>query len=56
MAKPKVEFCTSCGVRLVERGYVNFPCPACDAELGRCVSCRQQSNEYTCKECGFMGP
>ncbi|MCD4703568.1 MAG: zinc finger domain-containing protein [Methanosarcinaceae archaeon] len=52
----KVEFCTSCGVRLKETGFVRFPCPSCDTELGRCVSCRQQSNMYECKKCGFVGP
>ncbi|UGV40027.1 DUF1610 domain-containing protein [Methanococcoides orientis] len=52
----KVEQCTSCGVRLAEKGYTRFPCPACDTELGRCTKCRQQSNPYTCPKCGFVGP
>ncbi|WP_406656767.1 zinc finger domain-containing protein [Methanolobus sp. ZRKC2] len=52
----KVEKCTACGKRLVESGFVRFPCPSCGRELGRCVSCRQQSNPYTCPKCGFVGP
>ncbi|MFV8415642.1 zinc finger domain-containing protein, partial [Methanosarcina mazei] len=47
MSSDKVEYCTSCGIRLVEKGYVKFPCPQCGAEIGRCTSCRQQGNVYT---------
>ncbi|MDD2440408.1 MAG: zinc finger domain-containing protein [Methanosarcinaceae archaeon] len=52
----KVEHCTSCGVHLVEKGYVKFPCPNCGKEIGRCKSCRHQGNVYTCAACGFQGP
>ena len=52
----KPEKCISCGVNLVEEGYVRFPCPQCEKELGRCGSCRHQSNTYKCKGCGFEGP
>jgi predicted RNA-binding Zn-ribbon protein involved in translation (DUF1610 family) len=52
----KVGQCVACGIRLVETGYVRFPCPTCGGELGRCISCRQQSNPYTCAKCGFVGP
>ncbi|MEZ5336202.1 MAG: zinc finger domain-containing protein [Methanolobus sp.] len=51
----KVDNCTTCNKRLVETGYVRFPCPVCGRELGRCTSCRQQSNPYTCPKCGFKG-
>ncbi|AAM32209.1 MULTISPECIES: zinc finger domain-containing protein [Methanosarcina] len=56
MSSDKVEYCTSCGIRLVEKGYVKFPCPQCGAEIGRCTSCRQQGNVYTCPKCGFKAP
>ncbi|MDG6244823.1 MAG: zinc finger domain-containing protein [Methanolobus sp.] len=51
----KVENCTTCKKNLVETGYVRFPCPVCGTELGRCISCRQQSNPYKCPKCGFVG-
>ncbi|MEA1944419.1 MAG: HVO_2753 family zinc finger protein [Euryarchaeota archaeon] len=57
MAKTTTEkYCTSCGVHLVEPGYTQFPCPICETTIGRCVSCRKQSNVYTCPKCGFTGP
>ena len=56
MAKLDVEYCISCGIRLSGKGYTRFPCPNCGEPLGRCVKCRQQSNQYTCKKCGFAGP
>ncbi|MCK5216752.1 MAG: HVO_2753 family zinc finger protein [Methanosarcinales archaeon] len=48
--------CISCGVKLIEKGYVRFPCPSCGKEIGRCTMCRHQSNVYTCPGCGFQGP
>ncbi len=54
--KEKAEKCISCGINLIERGYVRFPCPQCGAELGRCAACRHQSNPYKCPGCGFEGP
>jgi predicted RNA-binding Zn-ribbon protein involved in translation (DUF1610 family) len=56
MSAQKIEYCTSCGIRLVEGGYVKFPCPECGSEIGRCASCRQQGNVYTCPKCGFKAP
>ncbi|MDD3245606.1 MAG: zinc finger domain-containing protein [Methanosarcina sp.] len=56
MSSHKIEYCTSCGIRLVEKGYVKFPCPQCGEEIGRCTSCRQQGNVYTCPKCGFKAP
>ncbi|MHC1579212.1 MAG: zinc finger domain-containing protein [Candidatus Alkanophagales archaeon] len=51
------EYCTSCNVRLVERGFTTFPCPNCgEFEIKRCVRCRKLSNPYTCPKCGFVGP
>ncbi|NAT10646.1 RNA-binding protein [ANME-1 cluster archaeon AG-394-G06] len=52
-----IEYCTSCGVKLQEKGFTVFPCPKCGkVEIGRCAKCRKQSNLYTCEECGFVGP
>ena len=51
------ENCSSCGIRLIERGDTVFPCPHCGASLvGRCRNCRDQSVKYKCVDCGFMGP
>ena len=53
----KQENCSSCGVRLIERGDSIFPCPHCGGVLlGRCRNCRDQSVKYKCGECGFIGP
>ncbi|MDF1558316.1 MAG: zinc finger domain-containing protein [ANME-2 cluster archaeon] len=52
----KADYCISCGVKLIEKGYVRFPCPSCQRELGRCVMCRHQTNPYTCPKCEFQGP
>ncbi|OFV68471.1 MAG: Zn-ribbon RNA-binding protein with a function in translation [Candidatus Syntrophoarchaeum caldarius] len=51
-----IENCMTCNIRLVERGYVRFPCPECGEGIGRCVSCRKQGNPYVCPACGFGGP
>ncbi|MEA3281649.1 MAG: HVO_2753 family zinc finger protein [Euryarchaeota archaeon] len=57
MAKTIAEkYCTSCGAHLVDSGYTRFQCPTCEMILGRCASCRKQSNPYTCPKCGFTGP
>lgn len=52
----KPEKCISCGINLIEKGYVRFPCPQCGKEIGRCASCRHQCNTYKCPGCGFEGP
>ncbi|MEM0492996.1 MAG: zinc finger domain-containing protein [Candidatus Thermoplasmatota archaeon] len=54
MKKP--ETCVSCGKGLLEKGSTTFICPMCDNIIGRCSSCREQSVEYTCPKCGFIGP
>ena len=52
-----VENCSSCGIRLIERGDCVFPCPHCGSvRVGRCRNCRDQSVMYKCPECGFSGP
>lgn len=50
--------CTSCGTSLeAERIKVEFPCPSCDkVNIRRCERCKKLSREYTCPECGFVGP
>ncbi|MGQ9582909.1 MAG: zinc finger domain-containing protein [Thermoplasmatota archaeon] len=53
----KAESCSSCGIRLVEKGSTTFSCPQCGGALiGRCRQCRDQSVAYTCPACGFQGP
>ncbi len=53
----KEKNCTSCGIRLIGKGVAYFPCPMCgEKEIGRCVTCRDQSVEYVCGSCGFIGP
>ena len=51
-------YCTSCGKRVsYEKGVVAFKCPNCgEAVIVRCNTCRRQSNEYVCPNCGFVGP
>ncbi|HEX9709277.1 MAG TPA: zinc finger domain-containing protein [Candidatus Thermoplasmatota archaeon] len=49
--------CASCGIRLTERGFATFMCPACGEQpMGRCVRCRDQGVRYRCRKCGFEGP
>ena len=37
--------------------YTEFKCPSCNEEvLIRCRHCREISNMYKCKACGFEGP
>ncbi len=51
------EYCTSCGIKLVEKGFVTFPCPMCgDFKINRCVKCRKKGNLYVCEKCGLVGP
>ncbi|MCL4324171.1 MAG: zinc finger domain-containing protein [Candidatus Thermoplasmatota archaeon] len=57
MSATELKSCTSCGVPLVGRGSAYFPCPQCgNTTVGRCARCRDQSVEYTCPACGFVGP
>ena len=58
MAEPKnVKKCMSCGIPLIDHTSVIFDCPDCGKEkIGRCPQCRDQSVNYTCKGCGFVGP
>ncbi len=52
-----VEYCTSCGARLLGTGFTVFPCPNClENEIARCVKCRRLGNVYRCDKCGFEGP
>jgi len=52
----QAERCISCGKGLIKQGSTTFQCPTCDEIIGRCNHCREQSVEYTCKKCGFVGP
>jgi len=48
--------CTSCN-KIVTDDKTEFKCPSCGKEtIIRCNSCKMTSKEYTCKECGFVGP
>ncbi|MFA5931199.1 MAG: zinc finger domain-containing protein [archaeon] len=48
--------CTSCN-KTVTNNHVEFKCPNCGkSTIVRCEHCKQVSKEYTCKECGFVGP
>ncbi|BDC35892.1 zinc finger domain-containing protein [Candidatus Methanoliparum sp. LAM-1] len=51
-----IEFCTSCNTRLVEKGFVRFPCPHCGETIARCVKCRELAVIYKCPKCGYEGP
>ncbi|HDH91518.1 MAG TPA: DUF1610 domain-containing protein [Candidatus Aenigmarchaeota archaeon] len=50
--------CNSCNVNVLgKKGFVRFYCPNCGKELiVRCRTCKALSNEYKCKNCGFIGP
>ncbi len=53
----KIEVCSSCGIRLIDRSSTSFPCPVCgETAIGRCRICRDQSVNYICEKCGFEGP
>lgn len=57
MIASQEKICTSCGVRLVGRTETTFLCPSCgQAQIGRCMNCRDQSVKYRCPACGFVGP
>jgi len=38
-------------------GNITFKCPSCnDFEISRSKNGRDQSKDYTCEKCGFVGP
>lgn len=40
-----------------EAGSITFNCPNCGkAEISRSRKARELSKEYTCPNCGFVGP
>lgn len=48
--------CTTCN-KIVYDKKTEFKCPSCGKEtIIRCDSCKKSSKEYSCKECGFIGP
>ncbi len=48
--------CVSCGIYVKPgRGNVDFPCPGCGQQLGRCINCRKLGRRYA-HSCGFEGP
>ncbi|HHZ74528.1 MAG TPA: DUF1610 domain-containing protein [Candidatus Poseidoniales archaeon] len=48
--------CNASGKPLVERDSTSFPCPKCNAPVGRSAQCRNQGVPYICVSCGFQGP
>lgn len=49
--------CTSCGIPLAGEKETVFDCPNCgEAKIGRCKNCRDQSANYICPSCGWVGP
>ncbi|MEA3558098.1 MAG: zinc finger domain-containing protein [Candidatus Thermoplasmatota archaeon] len=54
---PIEDRCTSCGTPIQAPKSVKFKCPKCnDAYIVRCGQCRDQSANYICPACGFIGP
>ncbi|MGI6589124.1 MAG: zinc finger domain-containing protein [Candidatus Iainarchaeum sp.] len=48
--------CTTCN-KVVTSNHIEFKCPSCGkTNIVRCASCKEDSKEYKCKECGFVGP
>ncbi|MCX6803422.1 MAG: zinc finger domain-containing protein [Candidatus Diapherotrites archaeon] len=48
--------CTTCN-KVVTKSHIEFRCPSCSKSLiVRCAHCKENSKEYSCKECGFVGP
>ncbi|MBI2085172.1 MAG: RNA-binding protein [Candidatus Aenigmarchaeota archaeon] len=52
------KLCTACGSAAIYTGsFVEFLCPNCNGDLiRRCEKCKNLSNNYKCKKCGFEGP
>ncbi|MFQ5711317.1 MAG: zinc finger domain-containing protein [Candidatus Geothermarchaeales archaeon] len=54
----RIPKCTSCGKLISpEEKSSKFPCPQCgEAVIWRCEKCRIFIRDYTCPNCGFVGP
>ena len=51
-----IKRCSTCNRELINE-FVEFKCPACGkSRMVRCMSCEQNTVNYTCTECGFIGP
>lgn len=50
--------CSSCQVECTNLiGTVSFKCPECGkSKIVRCPKCRKTVAQYTCPDCGFVGP
>ncbi|PSP72442.1 RNA-binding protein [Halobacteriales archaeon QS_3_64_16] len=48
--------CNSCGMDVSGTNAARFACPECGDMIFRCATCRKQSNDYECPNCGFRGP
>ena len=50
--------CGTCGAMVAYVGtFVEFSCPSCgNGVISRCKKCKDLSNKYKCKNCGFTGP
>ncbi len=56
--KIAMKHCTSCNSVIAPgEHFAEFPCPKCGKTIIiRCEKCKVLANEYTCPECGFIGP
>ncbi len=54
----KITECSTCGANLASgETFSIFPCPNCGKEIiARCAHCKKLKNNYTCSNCGFVGP
>lgn len=48
--------CVTCGIDISGTNAASYACPQCGTQLHRCGTCRKQSNQYECPDCGFLGP
>ena len=52
----KIKKCSTLNVE-VAKDFVEFKCPACGkSRIVRSMKARKMGLEYTCPECGFVGP